>query len=48
MDLQRGHKRVVSSDLSVYKYTWKNIKTSHGSKIFKRSGTTWDEQFELS
>ena len=38
MDLQRGDKRVVSSDLSVYKYKWKNIKTPHGNKI----------QFELS
>ena len=38
MDLQRGDKRAVLSDLSIY-YTWKNIKKLNRNNKIKISGT---------
>ena len=45
MDLQRGDIRAALSDLFIY-CTWKNI-NKFVNNNFKRSETTWDEEFEL-
>ena len=46
LDLRRGQKTVVLSNLSIY-YTWKNIKSSYNNNKFKISVPTWNEKFEL-
>ena len=47
LDLRRGQKTVVLSNLSIY-YTWKNIKSSYNNNNkFKVSAPTWNEEFEL-
>ena len=46
LDLRRGQKTVVLSNLSIY-YTWKNIKSSYNNNKFKISAPTWNEEFEL-
>ena len=46
LDLRRGQKTVVLSNLSIY-YTWKNIKSSYNNNRFKISAPTWSEKFEL-
>ena len=46
LDLGRGQKRVVLSNLSIY-YTWKNMKSSYNSNKFKISAPTWSDEFEL-
>ena len=46
LDLRRGQKTVVLSNLSIY-YTWKNIKSSYNNNKFKISAPTWSEEFEL-
>ena len=46
LDLRRGQKTVVLSNLSTY-YTWKNIKISYNNNKFKISAPTWSEEFEL-
>ena len=46
LDLRRGQKTVVLSNLSIY-FTWKNIKSSYNSNKFKISTPTWSEEFEL-
>ena len=45
LDLRRGQKTVVLSNLSIY-YPWKNIKRSYNNK-FKISAPTWSKEFEL-
>ena len=47
LDLRRGEKIIVLSNLSVY-CTWKNIKSSYNNKKFKISAPTWNDKFELS
>ena len=46
LDLRRGQKTVVLSNLSVY-YTWKNVKSSYNNNKFKISAPTWSEEFTL-
>ena len=46
LDLRRGQKTVVLSNLSIY-YTWKNVKSSYNNNKFKTSAPTWSEDFEL-
>ena len=46
LDLRRGQKSVVLSDLSIY-YTWKNIKSSYNNNKFKIYAPTWSDEFEL-
>ena len=46
LDLRRGKKDIVLSNLSVY-YTWKNIKSSYNNNKLKISTPTWSEKFEL-
>ena len=46
LDLRRGQKTVVLSNLSIY-YTWKNIKSSYNNNKFKISAPTWNEEFKL-
>ena len=46
LDLRRGKKDIVLSNLSVY-YTWKNIKSSYNNNKLKISAPTWSEKFEL-
>ena len=46
LDLKRGQKSVVLSNLSIY-HTWKNIKSSYNNKS-KISAPTWSDEFELS
>ena len=46
LDLRRGQKTVVLSNLSIY-YTWKNVKSSHNNNKFKISASTWSEEFQL-
>ena len=46
LDLRRGQKTVVLSNLSIY-YTWKNIKSSCNNNKSKISAPTWSEEFQL-
>ena len=46
LDLRRGQKSVVLSNLSIY-YTWKNITSSYNNNKFKISAPTWSDEFEL-
>ena len=46
LDLRRGQKTLVLSNLSIY-YTWKNVKSSYNNNKFKISAPTWTEEFEL-
>ena len=46
LDLRRGEKSIVLSNLSIY-YIWKNIKSSYKNKKFKISAPTWNDEFEL-
>ena len=46
LDLRRGQKSVVLSNLSIY-YTWKNIKSSYNSNRFKISAPRWSDEFEI-
>ena len=46
IDLRRGEKSVVLSNLSIY-YTWKNIKCSYNNNKFKISAPTWNDEFKL-
>ena len=46
LDLRRGEKIIVLSNLSIY-YTWKNIKSSYNYNTFKISAPAWNDQFEL-
>ena len=46
LDLKRGQKIVVLSNLSIY-YTWKNIKSSYNNNKFKISAPTWNDDFKL-
>ena len=46
LDLRRGQKSIVLSDLSIY-YTWKNVKSSCKNNKFKISAPTWSEKFKL-
>ena len=47
IDLRRGEKSIVLSNLSIY-YTWKNIKSSYSNNKFKISAATWNDKFEFS
>ena len=46
MDLRRGEKNIVLSNLSIY-YAWKNIKNLYNNNKFKITASTWDDEFEL-
>ena len=46
LDVRRGQKTVVLSNLSIY-YTWRNVKSSYNNNKFKISAPTWSEEFEL-
>ena len=46
LDLRRGQKSVVLSNLSIYN-TWKNMKSSYNNNKFKISAPTWSDEFEL-
>ena len=46
LDLRLGEKVIALSNLSIY-YTWRNIKSSYNSNIFKISAPTWNNKFEL-
>ena len=46
LDLRRGQKTVVLSNLSIY-YTWKNIKSSYNNNKLKIYAPTWREEFQL-
>ena len=46
LDLRRGEKSIVLSNLSIY-YRWKNIKSSCNNNKFKISAPTWNDEFEL-
>ena len=47
LDLRRGEKSIVLSNLSIY-YTQKNKKSSYNNNKFKVSAPTWNDKFELS
>ena len=47
LDLRRGKKSIILSNLSIY-YTWKNTKSLCNNNKFKISAPTWNEKFELS
>ena len=47
IDLRRKDKYIALSNLSIYYYTWKNIKKSYKNNKFKISAPTWNEEFEL-
>ena len=44
LDLRRGEKSIVLSNLSIY-YTWKNKKSSYNNNKFKVSAPTWNDKF---
>ena len=46
LDLRRGQKTIVLSNLSIY-YTWENVKSSYNNNKFKISAPTYSEEFEL-
>ena len=46
LDLRRGDKSVVLSNLSIY-YTCKKIKSSYNNSKFKISAPTWNDKSEL-
>ena len=46
LDLRRGDKSVVLSNLSIY-YTCKKIKSSYNNSKFKISAPTWNDESEL-
>ena len=47
LDLRKGENSIVLSNLSIYYYTWKNIKSSYNNNKFKISAPTWNDKFEL-
>ena len=46
LDLRRGQKSVVLSNVSVY-YRWRNKKSSYKNNKFEISAPTWSDEFEL-
>ena len=46
LDLRRGQKSVVLSNVSVY-YTWRNKKSSYKNNKFEISAPTWSDEFQL-
>ena len=46
LHLRIGEKVIALSNLSIYN-TWKNIKSSYNNNKFKRSASTWNEEFKL-
>ena len=46
LDLKDPNKNMVLANLSIY-YTWKNIKSAHGSNKFKISTSSWNGEFDL-
>ena len=46
LDLRRGQKTVVLSNLSIY-YTWKNVKSLYNNNKYKISAPTWSKESEL-
>ena len=46
LDLRIGEETIALSNLSIY-YTWKNTKSSYNNNKFKRSASTWNDEFEL-
>ena len=46
LDLRRGQKIVVLSNLSIYQ-TWKSIKSSYNNSKFKKSAPIWNDKLEL-
>ena len=47
LDLRIGGKVIALSNLSIYYYTWKNIKGSYNNNKFEISAPTWNDKFEL-
>ena len=45
--LRIGRKVIALSDLSIYYYTWKNIKGSYNNNKFEISAPTWNDKFGL-
>ena len=45
LDLRKGGKSIVLSDLSIY-FTWKNIKISYNNNKLKISAPTWNDKYE--
>ena len=46
LDLRLGENVFALSNLSIY-YTWRNIRSSYNNNKFKKSITTWNDEFEL-
>ena len=46
IDLRRGEKSIVLSNLSIYN-TWKNIKSSYNNNKFKISAPTMNDKLEF-
>ena len=46
LDLKDPNKNMALANLSIY-YTWKNIKSAHGSNKFKISTSSWNGEFDL-
>ena len=47
LDLRIGGKVIALSNLSIYYYTWKNIKGSYNNNKSEISAPTWNDKFEL-
>ena len=46
LDLRIGEKVIALSNLSIYYYTWKNIKSAYNNNKFKISVPTWNDEFK--
>ena len=46
LNLKNPNKNIALANLSIY-YTWKNIKSKCNDNIFKISGLTWNDTFDL-
>ena len=46
LDLERGEKSIVLSNLSIY-YTWKSIKSSYNNNKFRISAPKWNDECKL-
>ena len=47
LNLKNSNKNMTLANLSIYYYTWKNIKSEYRNNKFKISAPTWNDTFDL-
>ena len=45
LDLRFGEKVIALSNLTIFYYTWKNMKSTYNNNKFKISAPTWNDEF---